>query len=798
MNKSLIYYFFFCLLATHSFAQKWDVFTSEKNRGSCFLIDKDESIWVGSEGGIVHYDKEYKFLQKIFFGGTQGLLGTDTSYVETLVKDKTGILWASVGNYPYGRVYAFDSEKMLQESQIPENFQPEEDLFFVDRYQKYWICYDKGTKFVQLGIDLIHTKYNWKQGGISRFMKTNITSDSMGNIWVAINSKLYKFDGKIWNSYNSQNSILPGDFFSMIKSDNKDNLLLQGWNAIYKVDMASKTKSLVPYPKNSGIPGYFFKTNDGKIKIGISNKIYDISDSTLTLVLTNNYIDSPYDHITSMIEDTKGNLLLGYRNKIVSYDGQTLKLFNSGSSLALPSNVVSQISIDEQNNIWVASNITTNPIRFNPSTKETIITPHKARLLLMDKKKQMWIGGFSEISKYDGKTWTTIKSPSSAIKKMVFDIEDNLWLLSYKSYNVPKLTELFRFKDNTWETFSLKLHINDIMPNPNNGKEVFLATTDGILTYDGQTLVKLTSKSIEIPDTINKIYADPLGVLWVFPEKSENYLLKYDGKSWSKFILPEGFIVDKSEASERFMVDSYGNLWSGTVKGLYKYDGKAVNFYNVKNSTLLNNDILTIQQAKNDKIWIGTQYGIAVLNNCKEVSPIITQQPLPQSVIEKNKATFEVVVSNVKDFQWQLSKDNGAIWNDIVSQDTLYQGQQSAKLNIMLPSSSDNGYLYRCRFSSACETEYSNPALLEVITILGSEQLLESIVKVYPNPTQDQIKIEIPQKTFKAYFLSDNGVLLKQIENQEILSVKEFSAGGYILLIDVGGVVYNKKVVIVR
>ncbi|MEA5256353.1 two-component regulator propeller domain-containing protein [Arcicella aquatica] len=780
------------------FAQKVETFLSDNVTGASFLIDKDESVWVGSTGGIIHYDKEYNILQKISIEDTKWFM--DTTSVETLVKDnKTGIIWASIGFYPYGGVYAFDREKILQENQISNDFQPEEALFFFDKFGRNWICYEKGTKFVQLGIDSVHTKYDWKEGGISKFMKTNITLDNAGNIWVAINSTLYKFDGKKWNYYDSKNSILPKDFFSMITSDKEGNILVSGWDDIYKVNMVSKTLVSIPYPLNSNILGCFFKTHDGKIKISTSNRIYDLSDSTLSLSLTTNSLLDSQTRITSMIEDTKGNLLLGSYNKIVIYDGQTLKLFNSGSSLALPSNIVSQISIDEQNNIWISSNIfATKPIRFNPVTNDIIVAPNTGSVICFGKNQEVWIGGFETISKYDGKNWTTVASPVSVSKKIATDKEDNLWLLAYKDYWFTKRTDLYRLKNDTWERFSLNFHINDIIHNNENG--MFLATTDGLLTYDGKNIVKLSStdKSITIPDTINKLYVDPLGVLWVFPEKSADYLLKYDGNVWVKWIIPTGFIIDRSETSNRFIVDKNGNLWSGTVDGLYKYDGKTVNYYNVRNTGLLNNNIATIQIAQDDNIWVGTKHGIAVLTDCQGLKPTVNQQPSAQSVLENTKVIFEIKGENVKTYQWQISIDKGITWSNIGVQDTLYQGQQSSTLSKTSAFKTDNGYLYRCGISTACETAYSNAALLEVITILGNEQLLENIIKVFPNPTQDQIKIQLPQKSFKAYLLNNNGILLKQVENQDVLSVKEFPVGVYVLLIDVGEMKFSRKIAIVR
>src|SRR5687767_14352132 len=58
--------------------------------------------------------------------------------------------------------------------------------------------------------------------------------------------------------------------------------------------------------------------------------------------------------------------------------------------------------------------------------------------------------------------------------------------------------------------------------------------------------------------------------------------------------------------------DKAGNLWFGsTQNGLYKYDGKSFTQFLVANG-LNSNNIFSILEDKEGKIWIGTEAGVCL------------------------------------------------------------------------------------------------------------------------------------------------------------------------------------------
>jgi len=55
----LFTFYFFSLHITH--AQQWKTYSSLGD-DNCLFSAKDSTLWVGTNGGILHYDKDYKLI----------------------------------------------------------------------------------------------------------------------------------------------------------------------------------------------------------------------------------------------------------------------------------------------------------------------------------------------------------------------------------------------------------------------------------------------------------------------------------------------------------------------------------------------------------------------------------------------------------------------------------------------------------------------------------------------------------------------------------------------------------------
>ena len=102
--------------------------------------------------------------------------------------------------------------------------------------------------------------------------------------------------------------------------------------------------------------------------------------------------------------------------------------------------------------------------------------------------------------------------------------------------------------------------------------------------------------------------------------------------------------------------------------------------------------------------------------------PTVTTQPVNSTVCETNNTSFIVAGSSGVTYQWQLSIDGGAIYNNIT-------GATSATLNLTAVTASMNNYLYRCILTSAgCAVPaVSNAAILTIQTVPAATSQPQSV-----------------------------------------------------------------------
>ena len=93
--------------------------------------------------------------------------------------------------------------------------------------------------------------------------------------------------------------------------------------------------------------------------------------------------------------------------------------------------------------------------------------------------------------------------------------------------------------------------------------------------------------------------------------------------------------------------------------------------------------------------------------------PVITTQPADQIICVGSNTAFSITSAGASSFQWQVSMDAGATYNNI-SNVGIYSGATSATLTISGATAILNNNRYRCNASTVCGSTTSNPAMLTV------------------------------------------------------------------------------------
>jgi hypothetical protein len=98
--------------------------------------------------------------------------------------------------------------------------------------------------------------------------------------------------------------------------------------------------------------------------------------------------------------------------------------------------------------------------------------------------------------------------------------------------------------------------------------------------------------------------------------------------------------------------------------------------------------------------------------------PVITGQPRDTVVTEGKYAIFNIASPNATGYSWKESRNNGLSWN-ILQDGGIYAGTHTSQLKINQVTLAYNGTIYNCDAAwKNCITE-SNPAKLNVDSLMG-------------------------------------------------------------------------------
>ena len=164
--------------------------------------------------------------------------------------------------------------------------------------------------------------------------------------------------------------------------------------------------------------------------------------------------------------------------------------------------------------------------------------------------------------------------------------------------------------------------------------------------------------------------------------------------------------------------------------------------------------------------------------------PVVTTQPQNQTVGVPGPATFSIVSSNPNAlFQWQT--DLGVGFQNLTNSGQ-YSGVNTNTVTVNNVGFNNNNQQFRCIISTTSCSDTSDVGILFVDDSMTLEGQSEETIKIYPNPTQTDFTIEVPDSVVgERFVVLDNlgRVVLKddiRSTNQQI-SIQHLSRGPYVI-----------------
>ncbi|MBP4137083.1 ligand-binding sensor domain-containing protein [Flavobacterium geliluteum] len=247
----------------------------------------------------------------------------------------------------------------------------------------------------------------------------------------------------------------------------------------------------------------------------------------------------------SILEDRKGNLWFGsIGSGVYCYDGKSFQNFTTDEGLL--NNEVTSIYEDKKGKIWFGVSggvscydgmsfqnyIIDGNVMNEDRTGKTFPNrrPYEITSIIEDTKGKFWFATRGNTFVYDGKTFSVFTHDSKPFKNVRSLIEDK--------------------KGNVW-----------------------LGGADGLWRYNGNALINFTK------NFVGYIIEDKKGNIWTSSQRDNSQvwaLFRYDGKSLSSKKPTITEIKSGGNGLFGILEARDGNIWFGSMNGVYRFDGKIV------------------------------------------------------------------------------------------------------------------------------------------------------------------------------------------------------------------------------
>jgi len=294
-----------------------------------------------------------------------------------------------------------------------------------------------------------------------------------------------------------------------------------------------------------------------------------------------------------------------------------------------PNYGVNFIEFDPYGNMWLSINsyvptLTALLVKMKNGeiqhiySKDDGMLPYEAADIAFSPDGRIWTAMHEGLHCFDGTQWLTYK-PDTIFTTVAVDDYGILWAGS-RSHN----NGLTRYDGNRWDVFRAEYNIasNDIYSLAIDTIGIIWAgTIDGISRFNGTNWLTYTTENGLSSNFVVVVAADPTGGIWAAMSLPKDCALAYfNGIMWTQVQsdLLTGWNIEGLE------FDRKGKLWIGatrrSVQGVNKFDGIVVSFdgdtwesYTIDTGTAYNG-VLCLSVGPDGDVWAGTMKGVFQYN----------------------------------------------------------------------------------------------------------------------------------------------------------------------------------------
>ncbi len=581
MKKTILLFLLFFNITY--FAQNKKCITYTYGEKVLAIVDANEVLWLGTDGGLVKFDKKSE--KKTFYNKANTHNGLMDNHILALAIDSLENLWVGT---QHGGVSKFDGENW-------QNFMPSNS----NLPYEYISCISVApNNNIYLGSGDYFSIYNYNKDyftnaelgvpHLSHFDFFDIEFETNGNAWIATTHGLFTLQNNVIKKIKNDTT----NFITSIAIDKNENI----W-------FGTQGMGLLVYNKE-----YF--------------AIHDTINSNV-----------PGNNIYIHKFDKDGNLWCSINGLLWKYDNQDWIEFKPNILLPKDQFIPFRIVIDENGSLWIAT-IEQGLIKYDGikwkkfGTSNSPLFNNFPNLVAVDNKGIAWITHYQprdSVISYDGNNW------------QVHQREDqNFWSTNFNMFYTSDTTQVltgndiiveFYTPENWVGVFNSKNKSNSSYIQLDYSNNLWQVSRKGLWRYDGNSWTLFNKNNT--PIAFNKTY------FLLFDNQNKLYALSdvgliiYDEQNWS--LIDESFFLSDTikHALTSMCFDKFGNLWLGSgatelefkVKQdeeLIKWDGTSITRYNKTNSGFTGHTIYDLDFDSNNNLWIATDDGGGLIKfDCK-------------------------------------------------------------------------------------------------------------------------------------------------------------------------------------